>query len=310
MAEFTHNNWLNETTRESPFFLLMEYNPRADWTDRPSPIPQVALCLEQFKQARKRAQELMLKAQKSWVKYKDTPKYQVGDQVWLEGRHLHTNQPTAKLAPRRHGPFKVVQVMSDVNYCLELPTQWSIHPVFHTDLLTPYCETLTHGPNYQRPPPELVEGEEEYEVEKVLDQRHFGRRRKLQYLVKWKGYPNSENQWVDSTDVFADEAIREFQNSNSASSIHKSKRKSHRNRHFLSSLLTYMTSPSPYPFLLTMTPLWTLELPIIPFPVSSGCSSSPNVVGFRPISSNTKTPQTREWKELMIKWRQEQLERA
>ena len=53
MAEFTHNNWPNETTRESPFFLLMGYNPCADWTDCPSPIPQGALCLEQFKQARK-----------------------------------------------------------------------------------------------------------------------------------------------------------------------------------------------------------------------------------------------------------------
>ena len=224
----------------------MGYNPRADWTDRPSPIPQVALRLEQFKQAQKHAQELMIKAQKSWVKHKDTPKYQVGDQVWLEGRHLHTNQPTTKLAPRRHGPFKVIQVMSDVNYRLELPTQWSIHPVFHTDLLTPYRETPTHGRNYQRPPLELVDREEEYEVEKILDQWQFSRRRKLQYLVKWKGYSDSENQWVDSTDVFADEAIREFQNSNPASSIHKSKHKSHRNRHLLSSL-TYMTSLSPLP---------------------------------------------------------------
>ena len=42
LAEFTHNNWPNETTHKSLFFLLMGYNPRADWTDRPSPIPQVA----------------------------------------------------------------------------------------------------------------------------------------------------------------------------------------------------------------------------------------------------------------------------
>ena len=90
---------------------------------QPTPIPQVALHLDQFKQAQRCTQELMIKAQKSWVKNKDMLKYQVGDQVWLEGRHLRTNQPTAKLAPRRHGPFKVVQVMSDVNYCLELPTQ-------------------------------------------------------------------------------------------------------------------------------------------------------------------------------------------
>ena len=121
MVEFTHNNWPNETTHESPFFLLMGYNPHADRTDCPSPIPQVALRLDQFKQAQKHAEELMIKAQKSWVKHKDMPKYKVRDQVWLEGCHLRTNQPTTKLVPRRHGPFKIVQVMSPVNYCLELP---------------------------------------------------------------------------------------------------------------------------------------------------------------------------------------------
>ncbi len=94
----------------------------------------------------------MIKAQNLWIKHKDMPKYQIGDLVWLEGSHLRTNQPTAKLAPRRHGPFKVIQVMSTVNYCLKLPMQWSIHPVFHIDLLTPYCETVTHGPNYEHLP--------------------------------------------------------------------------------------------------------------------------------------------------------------
>ena len=73
LAEFTHNNWLSETTRESPFFLLMGYNLQADWTDHPSPIPQVALRLDQFKEARKRAQELMTKAQKSWFGTKIRP---------------------------------------------------------------------------------------------------------------------------------------------------------------------------------------------------------------------------------------------
>jgi hypothetical protein len=67
--------------------------------------------------------------------------------------------------------------MSAVNYCLELPMQWSIHPVFHIDLLTPYKETIMHGPNFTRPAPELINGEEEYSVEKILDSRRFGRRR-------------------------------------------------------------------------------------------------------------------------------------
>jgi hypothetical protein len=220
MAEFAHNTWASETTWESPFTLLMGYNPCADWIDRPSPIPQVALRIQQFKEARERAQQSMIKAQRSWVKHKDTPKFQLGDLVWLEGKNLRTVQPAAKLAPKRHGPFKVVQVMSAVNYRLELPTQWSIHPVFHIDLLTRYHETPIHGANYQRPPPDLVEGEEEYEVETVLASRRFGRRKKLQYLVKWKGYPDSDNQWINKEDVFADDAIREFKNSNPDQETH------------------------------------------------------------------------------------------
>jgi hypothetical protein len=220
MAEFAHNTWASETTQESPFTLLMGYNPRTDWIDRPSPIPQVALRIQQFKEAREHAQQSMIKAQRSWVKHKDTPKFQLGDLVWLEGKNLQTVQPAAKLAPKRHGPFKVIQVMSAVNYCLELPTQWSIHPVFHIDLLTPYHETLIHGANYQRPPPDLVEGKEEYEVETVLASRRFGRGKKLQYLVKWKGYPDSDNQWINKEDIFTDDAIREFKNSNPDQETH------------------------------------------------------------------------------------------
>jgi hypothetical protein len=83
--------------------------------------------------------------------------------------------------------------------------------MFHTDLLTPYHETPTHSANYLRPPPDLVYGVEEYEVKKVLDSRRHGRGRKLQYLIKWIGYPDSNNQWVNWDDAIgAEDAIREF----------------------------------------------------------------------------------------------------
>jgi hypothetical protein len=198
----------------------MGFNPRADWVHATSPIPRVTLRLEQLKEARVQARNAMIKAQQSWVKHRDTPKYKEGDLVWLEGKNLRINQPTAKLAPRRHGLFKIIQVMSAVNYRLELPTQWSIHPVFHIDLLTPYRETIMHSPNFTRPTPELIDGEEEYSVEKILDSRYFGRRRRLQYLVKWEGYPDADNMWVDKDDVFADDKVREFKNSNPNAATH------------------------------------------------------------------------------------------
>jgi hypothetical protein len=77
-----------------------------------------------------------------------------------------------------------------------------------------------HGPNFTRPTPELIDGEEEYSVEKILDSRHFGRRRRLQYLVKWEGYPDADNMWVDKDDVFADDKVREFKKSNPDAATH------------------------------------------------------------------------------------------
>ena len=66
-------------------------------------------------------------------------------------------------------------------------------------LLTPYTETQTHGPNYQHPPPELIEGEEEYEIGKIL--RHRMVRNKYEFEVTWKGYSLSDRQWIKEADL-------------------------------------------------------------------------------------------------------------
>ena len=67
------------------------------------------------------------------------------------------------------------------------------------------------GKNYQHPPAKLVQRLEEYKVEAVLDVCHYGRKKKRQYLVKWKGYPDSDNKWVDYKDMHTPEAIKEYE---------------------------------------------------------------------------------------------------
>ncbi|CAJ0923541.1 unnamed protein product [Ranitomeya imitator] len=63
-------------------------------------------------------------------------------------------------------------------------------------------------PSVEPPAPVLVEGELEYIVEKILDSRVS--RRKLQCLVKWKGYAQEDNSWVFASDVHAPDLVRAF----------------------------------------------------------------------------------------------------
>ena len=116
LAEFAHNNWKNKTMKNTPFFLLMGYHPRADGHYAASRSPLVEQRLNNLLQVRKDALTHMTRVQQTWVKHQDTPKYAVGDRVWLDGRNLKTDQPTSKLAPRCHRPFVISQVMSPVSY--------------------------------------------------------------------------------------------------------------------------------------------------------------------------------------------------
>jgi len=130
--------------------------------------------------------------------------------VWLDAKNLALPYGSVKLAPRRHGPFKITRVISPVVYQLRLPPQWTIHPTFHASLLMPYEETEQYGENFSRPPPNLINDQEQYEVEAVRDHRHHGRARKLQYLIKWKGYPKSDNTWEPVEHVQAPQVLKRY----------------------------------------------------------------------------------------------------
>ena len=107
-----------------------------------------------------------------------------------------------KIAPKREGPFEIDEVLGPVTYRLKLPASWKIHNVFHATLLRPYIKNDVYGNNYPRPLPELLEGEEVYEVELILKHRRRGKG--YQYYVKWKGYPITKATWESET-AFSDD---------------------------------------------------------------------------------------------------------
>jgi hypothetical protein len=115
--------------------------------------------------------------------------------VWLEGVNLKLTHLKAKLDAKRYGPFQIIKEVSPIVFQLALPPQWCIHNVFHTSLLTLYKEMEEHGENLMQPPPELIEGQEEFEVEQILNSRRMGCAKKLQYLLWWKGYSHVHDSW-------------------------------------------------------------------------------------------------------------------
>ncbi len=138
------------------------------------------------------------------------PRWSPGQKVWLEAKNLALPYGTIKLAPRCYGPFKILKVLSLVTYKLELLAQWTIHPMFHASLLTPYVETIEHGKNFSRPPPDLVDNNEQYKVETIRSHRRYGQRKQLQYLVKWMGYPESDNMWEPVKNIQAPLLIKQY----------------------------------------------------------------------------------------------------
>ena len=171
-----------------------------------------------LKQLQDRAQEAIRHAQQLTLKHNEKKcgkrtfkPYSLGEKVWLKGTNLELSHPSAKLAPQQYGPFTITRLISPVVYHLDLPPSWKIFSTFHASLLSPYCETIKHGPNFTKPPPDLIKGHEEYKVEQILEECTFGQWKKKQFLVQWKGYSAAHNSWEPAENVNAPELVKEYQ---------------------------------------------------------------------------------------------------
>ncbi|XP_061451490.1 uncharacterized protein LOC133369836 [Rhineura floridana] len=136
------------------------------------------------------------------------PTIQVGDKMWQSMRYLPTSGRCHKLQDWRVGLFEVEAQINPVAYRLKLPPTFKIYPVFHQVLLTVDYPLDPHRLRSEPVPPLLVEGQEEYEVEQILDSRK--RRGRLQYLIHWKGYDQSEHSWETAEDVHTPDLVRDF----------------------------------------------------------------------------------------------------
>jgi hypothetical protein len=193
LAEFTYNNSDHSASGVSLFKANYGFNPTYSRIPLPKQcIPTVEARLRQIEEVQSKLTYCLGKAQETMKRAFDrgvrpTPQWRVGDKVCLSSKNISTTRPSAKMDHRWLGPFPILsQILASV-YKLTLPLSMkTIHPVFHVSVFRKYQPDTIEGRVKDNPCPVVIRGEEEWEVEEILDKRK--RRNKVEYLVSWKGF--------------------------------------------------------------------------------------------------------------------------
>src|ERR1700676_446252 len=223
-AEIAVNSSIQASTNFTPYYLNCGYNPTFTFN---SAVPstqnelasQMLLALQHNLDT---AYSNMIEARDRQTHYANKQRrefiFKEGEEVLLSTKYLSLKSGiTHKLSARYTGPFKIIQVVSRVAHKLDLPDDWisrkRIHPVFHVSLLKKYNSNESDSSTEEKQ--DIVEMDDaedsrEYVVNKIISQR-ITKDKQVEYLVTWKGYPESEATWETTENVKDVKALDDFE---------------------------------------------------------------------------------------------------
>jgi hypothetical protein len=207
--EFTINNSTHSATGVSPMKSLTGIDAPSPLTiassNAPAPTTDWIQTRNEIQQS---ARDTLVFAQAKMSVYYDKKHKPIllkpGDKAYISlagsmetGYHL-PNTISHKLSLQRVGPFEVIRAVGRLAYEMKLPTTWKIHPVMSVAHLEPYKEDPYHC-TPPDPSPDVVLDEagehEEWEAEEIVAQRRNRRRKRDEWLVKWRGFGPEHNTW-------------------------------------------------------------------------------------------------------------------
>ena len=200
-AQICYNSSQNESSKVSPFYALHACHPRTHFLTPNAPkTPAPEEFIGEIRMVQEELRSWLSQAQKQHAIHynrhrKEAPTFEVGDKAMLNTRNIAMSRPSKKLSAPKAGPFTIIDKVGNRAYRLALPrSMQNIHPVFNVELLEAYVENEFDNRTQPKPPPVIVEGMEEWEVEKVVGSRRRGRG--VEYLMQWKGYhPVDDLTW-------------------------------------------------------------------------------------------------------------------
>ena len=232
--EFALNDGIDPVTQCSSFYTDKGYNPMrpidvATIPYHPATVQSVQDHLDTVRSVWSMARDAIREAQSKYVARANESRRPVPPDVFAVGEEVYVHRanfvppalrgaPTRKFQSRFFGSYTIKRKISPTSYELDLPYSLrQVHPVFHVSQFKPrprsdrFPERRVH-----RVDPIIIDGEPEFLIERILNKRTH--RRRVQYLVKWSGYPLSEASWEPRASL-ADSApsmLQEFEDGRSS----------------------------------------------------------------------------------------------
>jgi len=179
IAEFAYNNKAHSSTKTSPFKANYGQDPRMGFeVRRKGKYEGAEKLVIKMKEIQEEAKAALGKVQEEMKKYVDrkrgeVDKYKVGDLVMLSTKDLKyqmVGRRTEKLMERFIGPYRIKKIVLSNAVELELPSTIKIHLVVNISRIQKYVGQVEEQEKEQ-PAPVIIEGEEEWEVERILNKQ-------------------------------------------------------------------------------------------------------------------------------------------
>ncbi len=142
----------------------------------------------------------MIDAQTKYYNWKHKFKFfNVNDLIMLSAKNLKQKKLNKKLSNKMIKFFHIQEFIDKQMYHLNFLIIYKFHSVFHVSLLKSYNCRLNDDFILKYLTSELIDDEQEWKVEKILQK--WKRKRILYYKIQWKKYLIEYNQWILSENM-------------------------------------------------------------------------------------------------------------
>ena len=186
-AQFVYNNMRNEIMKVTSFYMNYRYNLEV-WREQKNISIKSQQTRIDISELKKLHQDLVQMLQAQPERITMVTSYRVGERVYLWTDNIKIKWASKKLNHQSIESFMIKRNIKDLSYELDLSKNMRIHSVFHAFMLQSCDQFIS-----LQIKPTLIESNEEYKVERILDKKIISEI--AHYLVKWKEYDISESTW-------------------------------------------------------------------------------------------------------------------